>query len=76
MNIEIEKEDVERKMSALSTLLETMNVPATRRDVTQIRNVRWLNRNLKIQNADNPMIDSTMEAVAFVLRKHYLLRNH
>ena len=73
MNIEIEKEDVERKVSALSTLLETMNIPDMRRDVTQISNVRWLNRNLRAQNSDNPMIDSAMEVVSFILRKHYLL---
>ena len=75
MKIEIEKKDVERKISALSTLLKTMDIPDSRRDLAQMSNIRWLNRNLRVKNADNPMIDSTMEVVAFILRKHYLLRH-
>ena len=41
MNIQIEKEDVERKMSALSTILNTMDVPSMRKDLTNFGNVRW-----------------------------------
>ena len=73
MNIQIEKEDVERKMSALSTILNTMNVPEMRKDLTQLSNVRWLSRNLKIQNGDHPLIDSAIEIVSFLFRKHFLL---
>lgn len=74
MNLQIEKEDVERKISALSTLLKTMNVPESRKDLTKFSNVRWLNRNLMIENRENPMIDSAMEIVKFLFRKEFLMR--
>ena len=74
MNIQIEKEDVERKMSALSTILNTMDVPSMRKDLTDFANIRWLNRNLRIENGDHPLIDSAMEIITFLFRKHYLLR--
>lgn len=74
MNIQIEKEDIERKMSALSTILNTMNVPDFRKDVTRMSNIRWLNRNLRIQNADHPMFDAAIEMVNFIFRKSFLLK--
>ncbi len=74
MNIQIEKEDVERKISALSTILNTMNVPDLRKDVTRMSNIRWLSRNLRVQNSDHPMFDTANEMVNFIFRKHYLLR--
>ena len=74
MNIQIEKEDVERKMSDLSTILNTMNVPDFRKDVTRMSNIRWLNRNLRIQNADHPMFDAASEMVNFIFRKSFLLK--
>ena len=76
MNIQIEKEDVERKMSALSTILNTMDVPSMRKDLTNFGNVRWLSRNLRIENGDHPLIDSAMDIVTFLFRKHFLLRRH
>lgn len=45
-----------RKQSALETLLEQMNVPAMRRDTTRTANVRWLNRNLGINNGSTPCL--------------------
>ena len=41
--------DVER----LKTLLESMDIPETRRDITKPGNVRWLQRNLAIKNSNN-----------------------
>ena len=41
--------DVER----LKTLLESMDVPETRRDITKPGNVRWLQRNIAIKNSNN-----------------------
>jgi len=45
-------------LARLKTLLETMNVPENRRDVgnktpEQRANVRWLQRNLAINNSNN-----------------------
>jgi hypothetical protein len=74
MNIRIEKEDVERKLTALSTILNTMNVPDLRKDVTCMSNIRWLSRNLRIQNADHPMFDTADEMVNFIFRKSFLLK--
>ena len=34
----------------LSSLLEEMDIPEKRRDLTKIGNIRWLNRNLAINN--------------------------
>ena len=74
MNIQIEKEDVERKRSALSTILNTMNVPDFRKDATRMSNIRWLSRNLRIQNSEHPMFDTANEMVSFIFRKSFLLK--
>lgn len=41
-------------MSHLAELLSTMDIPAMRRDTTSDANVRWLLRNLHINNKHNP----------------------
>ena len=38
----------------LSKILDTMDVPAARRNVQEPANIRWLLRNLRINNADHP----------------------
>jgi len=58
-----------RKQSALETLLEQMNVPAMRRDTTRTANVRWLNRNLGINNGEHPMFDTAMGIVVWLLKE-------
>tara|TARA_R110002074_G_scaffold215269_1_gene385102 strand:+ start:803 stop:1009 length:207 start_codon:yes stop_codon:yes gene_type:complete len=40
-------------LNRLRLLLETMDVPEMRRDVTKPANVRWLLRNLAIRNSNN-----------------------
>jgi len=47
----------------LTDLLRGRAIPATRRDLSDPSNLRWLGRNLPIGNADHPDID---EAVALV----------
>ena len=74
MNIEFEKEDMERKVSALAAIVQNMNVPDFRKDVTRMSNIRWLSRNLRIQNADHPMFDTANEMVNFIFRKSFLLK--
>ena len=76
MNISLEKKDVERKASALSTILQDMNVPDSRKEVSNVSNIRWLNRNLGIENGDHPMLETAKELLAFILRKYFLLRRH
>lgn len=58
-----------RKQSALETLLEQMNVPAMRRDTTRTANVRWLSRNLGINNGEHPMFDTAMGIVVWLLKE-------
>ena len=66
--MKITKEDIQRRESALATLLETMYVPAMRRDTTAMRNVRWLNRNLRIDNGSHPMVESALELATFLMK--------
>jgi len=38
----------------IDEILSTMDIPAMRRDTDNIGNLRWLNRNVGIQNAHHP----------------------
>ena len=40
-------------LNRLRLLLETMDVPEMRRDLTKPANVRWLLRNLAVRNGNN-----------------------
>ena len=62
------KEDIQRKESALKTVLETMSVPEMRRDTSRLSNIRWLGRNLKINNRNHPMLETAVEMVEFLMR--------
>jgi hypothetical protein len=59
----------ERKQSALATMLDMMDVPEMRKDVTKPSNVGWLRRNLAIQNGDHPMFTTAMGLVIWLARK-------
>jgi hypothetical protein len=67
---EIEEDDVQRRRAALATLLETMDVPKMRQDVSQHSNIRWLNRNLAIQNASHPMFQTANDLVCWLIKWH------
>jgi len=60
---------VDRKRSALRTLLEPMEVPAMRRDTTVRANIHWLNRNLGINNSDDPMFSTARGLVRWLLKE-------
>ena len=60
---------VERKRSALRTILESMEVPAMRRDTTVRANIHWLNRNLRINNSDDPMLPTARGLVRWLLKE-------
>ena len=47
-------EDIEKRKSALGTFLAQMDVPKMRKTLTEV-NLKWLNRNLAINNKDHPM---------------------
>jgi len=50
----------------LSRFLETMDVPEMRLQLTRA-NIRWLLRNLRIENADHP----DLEEVLFLLKSQF-----
>ena len=66
--MKIIKEDVQKKESALKTILETMEVPEMRRDTSRFANIRWLGRNLKINNHNHPMLETAVGMVEFLMR--------
>jgi hypothetical protein len=68
MNLKIDMEDISRRESALSTILDDMTIPLMRREVTLIQNLRWLNRNLAVQNSSHPMALSALELIRFLIK--------
>lgn len=66
--MKLTKEDIKRKESALRTVLETMDVPEMRMDTSRFSNIRWLGRNLKINNRNHPMLETAVEMVEFLMR--------
>jgi hypothetical protein len=46
--------DKEQAQVKLRMLLESMDVPEMRRDVSNDSNLRWLNRNLMVRNSEHP----------------------
>ena len=65
--LEISLDDVERRRSALSTMLAPMDVPEMRRDVKSKSNLRWLQRNLAIQNCQHPLFKSAIDLVNWLV---------
>ena len=61
------EEDAGRRRSALRTLLSEFDVPVSRLDFTR-RNLQWLNRNVAINNADNPMLETVSSLLTWLLR--------
>ena len=68
--LDITNEDVKRRESALSTMLDQFDVPDMRRDTTLVRNLRWLNRNLSVNNGDHPLHDTAKGLLKWLLRWH------
>ena len=62
-------ETIERKQSALRTLLDMLDVPAMRKDVTRTANLRWLLRNLAANNSGDPLLETTMGLVRWLLKE-------
>ncbi len=68
---QIDLEDVVRRESALKTILEQMNVPALRCDTSKASNLRWLNRNLAINNGQHPLFQTAAELTLWLLKWHH-----
>lgn len=61
-----------RRQSALGTILEQMDVPEMRRDTSKISNIRWLNRNLAINNSNHPMCATAVCLVKWLLKDGWI----
>ncbi|HIE84370.1 MAG TPA: hypothetical protein EYQ00_11245 [Dehalococcoidia bacterium] len=66
----VDRETMERKQSALRTMLEIMEVPEFRHDVTKMHNVRWLSRNLRSDRDQHPLLNTAMDLVIWILKNN------
>ena len=64
------EDDAQRRASALATILEQMVVPELRRDTSKFANIRWLNRNLAIQNGEHPLFRTASEIIVWLFKWH------
>ena len=60
--------DLQRKAQVVEILNE-MNVPETRKDLNKLSNLRWLQRNLLIQNGNHPKAVEVVEIIAKMARE-------
>lgn len=55
-------------MEELLDILKTMDIPEMRMDVAKVHNVRWLGRNIMINNREHPKIKRACELIKILLR--------
>lgn len=67
---QIDLEDVIRREAALTTILKQMDVPSLVLDTANIRNLHWLNRNLKINNGQHPLFQTAAGLTTWLLKWH------
>ena len=60
--------DLQRKTQVVEILKE-MNVPETRKDLNKLSNLRWLQRNLLIQNGNHPRAVEVVETIKVLARE-------
>ena len=65
----IDAENIRKRESALSTFLSMMEAPEFRKDVSKDSNLRWLLRNLQIQNRDHPMLKTAKDLAKWLLKE-------
>ena len=53
----------------LRAAIQTMDVPEMRRDTSKDTNVRWLNRNLAIRNAEHENFGVARQFIRVLLKK-------
>ena len=52
----------------LERLIQGMDIPETRRDITKGENLRWLSRNLGIRNSDHPNLAAAEAEIRKLLK--------
>ena len=50
-------------------ILDTMNIPEERKDITRPFNVRWLGRNIQIDNKDHPRLAEARAFITILLKR-------
>ena len=65
----MELEDIERRRSALGTILAQMDVPEMRKELDDPGNLRWLNRNLAVRNENHPMFATARTILTEILKE-------
>jgi len=53
----------------LNELLTTMDIPQMRRDISSEANLRWLSRNVAINNGDNADVKEALVLIGHLLNK-------
>ena len=71
----IDAETLQKKQSALRTMLEIMELPALRHDTTKMHNIRWLKRNLAIDHGKHELFETAMGLVVWILRNNSKVNN-
>lgn len=67
-NFELNKEDANKRRSALNTLLADFDVPARRISELTPANLHWLKRNIAINNGSNPMLFVVQDLLSWLVR--------
>lgn len=63
----INEQDIQRKESALKTILSDMNLPINRISVLSLSNLRWLTRNISIENSKHPLHEVATSMVTWLI---------
>ena len=50
-------------------ILDTMSVPEERKDIKRVFNVRWLSRNIQIDNKDHPRLAEARAFITILLKR-------
>lgn len=66
MALQIQAESDRRKM--LSSILDSFDIPDRVRDLSSLRNLQWLGRNMGINNGDHPEFDTAKQLLRDVMR--------
>ena len=56
-------------MKRLTDILETMEIPENNKDISRLRNVRWLLRNLTVNNNNHKDLAEAIEILTEIRRR-------
>ena len=68
---QISASDIKELKHQIAVRLGKLDVPLLRRDLDKTENVRWLSRNIWMNNSKNPHAKEAMRLIARLLRALY-----